>query len=152
MFFCYEILNLSRDFRYETNKIDFTNAIIIFNVNEKESKKLGFNGNGINSEKIHDKLFDIVLLNIKLNTLDLKEKEKIVRLKIDNIIDNYSNVKVTVKDNYIKDILNRFEKETSLYSICSYLYKNMNERITNSIMNDLTTIEIDCKKKENVKL
>ena len=135
-----------------TNKIDFTNAIIIFNVNEKESKKLGFSVNGINSEKIHDKLFDNVLLNIKLNTLDLKEKEKIVRLKINNIIDNYSNVKVIVKDNYIKDILNRFEKETSLYSICSYLYKNMNERIANSIMNDLTTIEIDCKKKENVKL
>ena len=56
------------------------------------------------------------------------------------------------REDSLKSHLNRFEKETSLYSICSYLYKNMNERIANSIMNDLTTIEIDCKKKENVKL
>lgn len=134
------------------NKIDFTNTIIIFNINNKESKKLGFNGNSINNENIQDKLSDSVLINIRLNDLTIKEKEKIIRLKIDNIINNYNNVEVIVKDNYIKDILNKFENEKSLYSICSYLYKDINERVTDSIMNDLTTIEINCDKKENVKL
>ncbi len=129
------------------NKIDFTNAILIFTQNLSENISVGFK----KDENIEEnELEKRVLVGVKIKPYDYETKKKIINLKINDIITSYGKIKINVDESYYKFIYNKFKNKDNIKEINSFIQKDMDNIILDDILKGDNNITISYKERSIV--
>lgn len=125
-------------------KIDFTNTMMIFTSTvENKNSALGFKKtNNEELSSLPNSLTKNVFVSIKLKELKDEEKEKIIVNKINSIIEDYDGVNVILPSSYKEDIISKLENKKDLNEIISSLENNLENQITDGLINYKRDIKI----------
>lgn len=118
-------------------KIDFTNAIIIFtNKTNNKTNSVGFgNKRKEKLENLPDKFINNVYTSVLLDDLSVESKIKVVRKKINEMIDTYSNIKVLIPENYTNYIRDMLSDNKLLSKVLSEVTCLLEDQIVEAIIN-----------------
>ncbi len=131
------------------NTVIFNNTIIIMTSNEGlEDNKIGFNNNEKQITNLKE-IFPISFINridniIIFNKLNQKSIEKIIKLKLNKLVNKYNNINIKINDNIIKEISELSEyKLYGARKIDKIIENQIETLIIDSIINKEKNITID---------
>ena len=120
-------------------KIDFSNTFIIFiNCNIEEENNIGFNSKDFQMPMESLDNLSIILKISKPNKLAI---EKIIKSKINTIIEKYPNIYVNYNENLIYEIYKKLDND-DLSKLDNLLVILVEEKIVDAIINNKTSINL----------
>lgn len=124
------------------NKIDFTNASIIFIAKEKENAgSVGFNSKNMkNQSELPSRLLDKVSVKIIMKQVNDNDLKKIINNKLTNIINKYKNINIKIDDSYKKVIFNMVKEENKIGRIDSIIENYLESKIIEAILSNKKSI------------
>ena len=125
-------------------KIDFTNTILIFTY--KINNKKGYVGFGnkkeIKTEDLPDKFISNIHTNLSLEDLSYEDKKRIINKKIDDVINGYPNIKVSIPKSDLRIIEEKIKTCDNLSDLIGTVESLIEEQIVQALINYKNKVNI----------
>lgn len=117
--------------------IDFSNSIIIFTSKvEEEMNSLGFDGKEKDSfDDSFRSIKDKVSVCIKMNNLNECMVKKIIRKRLNDIVNSYINIDVKYDDSYEKYLFDLYKEKKSLPYVLNKINNSFENKIADALIN-----------------
>lgn len=125
--------------------IDFTNASLIFTFDCNNEKKVGFDTSlKVNSDmpKILDSNAQV---KIDLKVLDDKDKKIIIRNKIEELKNKYSNININIDDDFDNYVLKSVKDDNDISKLVSFVKDSIIDEVIKSVIAGNKNVNIDIK-------
>ena len=128
--------------------IDFSNSIIIFTSKvEEEMNSLGFDGKEKDSfDDSFRSIKDKVSVCIKMNNLNECMVKKIIRKRLNDIVNSYINIDVKYDDSYEKYLFNLYKEKKSLPYVLNKINNSFENKIADALINYKNNVLISANK------
>lgn len=134
-------------------KIDFTNTTIIFtNRTDKISNSVGFGKKkDVEAENLSGKFLDNIYVKVSLEELNIENKQKIINKKMNEIINNYPNIKVLMPSEYMNDINKKLNDTKKFSKSLLEIQTLLENQIVEALINYRDKVKICFKEQSDVK-
>lgn len=128
--------------------IDFSNTIIIFTSKvEEEMNSLGFDGKEKDSfDDSFGSIKDKVSVCIKMNNLNECMVKKIIRKRLNDIVNSYINIDVKYDDSYEKYLFDLYKEKKSLPYVLNKINNSFENKIADALINYKNNVLISANK------
>ena len=128
--------------------IDFSNSIIIFTSKvEEEMNSLGFDGKEKDSfDDSFRSIKDKVSVCIKMNNLNECMVKKIIRKRLNDIVNSYINIDVKYDDSYEKYLFDLYKEKKSLPYVLNKINNSFENKIADALINYKNNVLISVNK------
>lgn len=128
--------------------IDFSNSIIIFTSKvEEEMNSLGFDGKEKDSfDDSFRSIKDKVSVCIKMNNLNECMVKKIIRKRLNDIVNSYINIDVKYDDSYEKYLFDLYKEKKSLPYVLNKINNSFENKIADALINYKNNVLISANK------
>lgn len=128
--------------------IDFSNSIIIFTSKvEEEINSLGFDGKEKDSfDDSFGSIKDKVSVCIKMNNLNECMVKKIIRKRLNDIVNSYINIDVKYDDSYEKYLFDLYKEKKSLPYVLNKINNSFENKIADALINYKNNVLISANK------
>lgn len=128
--------------------IDFSNSIIIFTSKvEEEMNSLGFDGKEKDSfDDSFGSIKDKVSVCIKMNNLNECMVKKIIRKRLNDIVNSYINIDVKYDDSYEKYLFDLYKEKKSLPYVLNKINNSFENKIADALINYKNNVLISANK------
>lgn len=128
--------------------IDFSNSIIIFTSKvEEEMNSLGFDGKEKDSfDDSFRSIKDKVSVCIKMNNLNECMVKKIIRKRLNDIVNSYINIDVKYDDSYEKYLFDLYKEKKSLQYVLNKINNSFENKIADALINYKNNVLISANK------
>ena len=128
--------------------IDFSNSIIIFTSKvEEEMNSLGFDGKEKDSfDDSFRSIKDKVSVCIKMNNLNECMVKKIIRKRLNDIVNSYINIDVKYDDSYEKYLFDLYKETKSLPYVLNKINNSFENKIADALINYKNNVLISANK------
>lgn len=128
--------------------IDFSNSIIIFTSKvEEEMNSLGFDGKEKDSfDDSFRSIKDKVSVCIKMNNLNECMVKKIIRKRLNDIVNSYINIDVKYDDSYEKYLFDLYKEKKSLPYVLNNINNSFENKIADALINYKNNVLISANK------
>lgn len=128
--------------------IDFSNSIIIFTSKvEEEMNSLGFDGKEKDSfDDSFRSIKDKVSVCIKMNNLNECMVKKIIRKRLNDIVNCYINIDVKYDDSYEKYLFDLYKEKKSLPYVLNKINNSFENKIADALINYKNNVLISANK------
>ncbi len=125
-------------------KIDFTNTILIFTY--KINNKKGYVGFGnkkeIKTEDLPDKFISNIHTKLSLEDMSYEDKKRIINKKIDDVINGYPNIKVSIPKSDLRIIEEKIKTCDNLSDLIGTVESLIEEQIVQALINYKNKVNI----------
>lgn len=128
--------------------IDFSNSIIIFTSKvEEEMNSLGFDSKEKDSfDDSFRSIKDKVSVCIKMNNLNECMVKKIIRKRLNDIVNSYINIDVKYDDSYEKYLFDLYKEKKSLQYVLNKINNSFENKIADALINYKNNVLISANK------
>lgn len=128
--------------------IDFSNSIIIFTSKvEEEMNSLGFDSKEKDSfDDPFRSIKDKVSVCIKMNNLNECMVKKIIRKRLNDIVNSYINIDVKYDDSYEKYLFDLYKEKKSLPYVLNKINNSFENKIADALINYKNNVLISANK------
>ena len=128
--------------------IDFSNTIIIFTSKvEEEMNSLGFDGKEKDSfDDSFGSIKDKVSVCIKMNNLNECMVKKIIRKRLNDIVNSYINIDVKYDNSYEKYLFDLYKEKKSLPYVLNKINNSFENKIADALINYKNNVLISANK------